>query len=213
MAKKQDEKPYKIKKVAESGQFKLYNPDGEALLEGYEDKEFKSPIEAAHFIKGVLKTMDEAATEAERKVADTNKVVALADKSIPPVTEEKAFQIPIIEGKDPFIEVIGNTRYFEVVIREHGETGRPSTPISDGCVSNYYVALGKPVILPESVINTANEAVYTTVTTVQNEATHATHNVYADIERFSVDIKREVTAEEAVKWLKEQRKVNINIFG
>jgi hypothetical protein len=191
----EEKKSYQIRKNAESGKFQILNPDTGTLLEGFEEKEFGSPIEGERFMKATLKVIDESAQEMN----------SVKTQSVP-------FQIPVIEGKDPVIIIEGKTRYFEVTIREHDEPKRTSEPITDGFNVTYHVALGKKIILPLAVINTAKEAVYTIIQTDQDTKTLKCTTTYRETPRFSVDVGREVTADEAVKWLKEQRKTNINIF-
>lgn len=177
--------PYQIKKQKDTGKFKILSEKTGELLEGFEDKEFASPVEASRFMK---KTYEEA----------------------PKPTE--GFTIPIIEGQAPVIEVIGNTRHYEVIIREHDEPKRTSEPFTDGFNTTYLVALGKKVILPEAVINTAKEAVYTIIETHQDDKTLKCTTIPRESPRFSVEIIREVSADEARKWIVEQKKTNINIF-
>jgi len=209
---------YQFKKQQDTGKFKVFQRDTDTLLEGYEDKEFNSPLEGGWFFKKLLTAADKTAgaemkigrgrpTMAEMKA----KEAAEAEADLPEVPTQ-GFEIPIIEGQEPVIEVIGNTRYFEVIIREHDEPKRISEPITDGHNATYYVAMGKKVILPEAVINTAKDAVYTIIETHQDPKTMKCTNTSRESPRFSIEIIREVTAEEATKWLKDQKRTNIGIY-
>jgi len=177
-------KNYQIKKQ-ENGKFKILNEETGGFLEGFEDKEFGSPVEASRFMKNVTK-------EPERQVTEFK-------------TEGEGFQIPVIE-------IVGDTRYFEVIIREHDEPKRTSEPITDGFNTTYFVALGKKVILPEAVINTAREAVYTVIETFQDDKTLKCTTIPRQSPRFSVEVIRTVPQEEAIRWIREQKRTNINIL-
>ena len=185
------EKSYQFKKQ-ENGKFKVFGIGTDVLLEGFEDKEFGSPLEGGRFMSSILKSVDTDVSKA-------------TDSGVP-------FKIPIIEGKEPIILVSDKERYFETTIREHGEDKRTSEPITDGINTTYHVAMGKKVILPESVINTAKEAVYTVMSTDKDENTQKITHRKIETPRFSVEIHREVSTDEACRWLKDQKKSNINIF-
>ena len=206
------EKPLYQFKRQDTGKFKVFQRDTDTLLEGFEDKEFNSPLEGSWFFKKLLTKTDKAEADkmqigrGRQKKEDEPEV-----KTIPEVPAQ-GFEIPIIEGREPVIEVIGGTRYFEVIIREHDEPKRISEPITDGFNATYYVAMGKKVILPESVINTARDAVYTVIETQQDTKTMKCTNTSRESPRFSIEILREVTADEATKWLKDQKRTNIGIF-
>ena len=201
--------PYQIKKQKDTGKFKILSEKTGELLEGFEDKEFGSPLEASRFMKTALGKIDRKVTEF--KISENSSVVA--EVAIPTdIPSSKGFEIPIIEGMSPVIEVIGNTRHYEVIIREHDEPKRTSEPFTDGFNTTYLVALGKKVILPEAVINTAKEAVYTIIETHQDDKTLKCTTIPRESPRFSVEIIREVSADEARKWIVEQKKTNINIF-
>ena len=220
--------PYQIKKQKDTGKFKILSEKTGELLEGFEDKEFASPVEASRFMKKFIETAEKSAADMMTHMSKAGKTVEVEENKLAflktggevdhKVTEfkkegsQEGFQIPIIEGQSPVIEVIGNTRYFEVVIREHDEPKRTSEPITDGFNTTYLVALGKKVILPEAVINTAKEAVYTIIETHQDDKTLKCTTVPRESPRFSVEITREVMQDEAVKWLREQKKSNINIY-
>ena len=221
-------KNYQIKKQKDTGKFKILNEGTGGLLEGFEDKEFASPVEASRFMKKFIETAEKSAADMMTHMSKAGKTVEVEENKLAFLkTEEKVdrevtefkkegsqegFQIPVIEGKTPVIEVIGNTRHFEVIIREHDEPKRTSEPFTDGFNTTYLVALGKKVILPEAVINTAKEAVYTIIETHQDEKTLRCTTIPRESARFSVEVIREVVAEEAMKWLREQKKTNINIF-
>jgi hypothetical protein len=192
-----EKKPYQVKKNAESGKFQVLNSETGALLEGFEDKEFGSPIEGERFMKIVFKSVDEEAGKTKEKNT---------------VSETAAFEIPIIEGKDPVIIVSDREKYFEVTIREHSDDKRTSEPITDGINTTYHVAMGKKVVLPEAVINTAKEAVYTIMHTDKDESTQKITHRKSEAPRFSVEKHREVSPDEARDWLRAQKKTNINIF-
>lgn len=180
------EKSYQFRKQ-DNGKFKVFGIGTDVLLEGFEDKEFGSPLEGGRFMSSILKSAEKTA------------------ESVP-------FKIPIIEGKEPIIIVSDRERYFETTIREHGEDKRISEPITDGINTTYHVAMGKKVVLPESVINTAKEAVYTVMSTDKDETTQKITHRKIETPRFSVEIHREVASDEARKWLKEQKKYNISVF-
>jgi len=188
-----EKKPYKIKKNWSTSKFEILNPETDELLEGFEDKAFGSPIEAGRFMSSILKAVDKTVAETVKK------------ETTPP---NEGFEIPIIEGREPVIEVIGKQRYFEVVLHEQDNMKRTNVFLNDGYNTDFLVVLDKPVILPEGAVNVAKEAVYTLIESHYDAKEGKAWDTTRDIPRFSVSILREVPYDEAKAWLSEQKKIS-----
>lgn len=184
---RKEEKPYQIKKDTESGKFKILDRKGKPF-EGFEDKEFGSPIEGFQFMKK-----------------------AVVPKVKPSIVAKDGFEIPTLEGREPYIEIIGKERYFEVVLHEQDNTKRTNVFITDGQNRDFLVALDKKAILPEGAINVAKEAIYTVIEPHYDAKEGKAWETTRDVPRFSINILREVPHDEASKWLAEQKKISRKI--
>src|SRR5208337_240584 len=64
---KGEQKPWVFKKQ-ESGKFKVFDRETEALLEGFEDMEFGSPLQGGRFIHTVMQEADAMAKEKAKSL-------------------------------------------------------------------------------------------------------------------------------------------------
>ena len=92
---------YQFKKQ-DTGKFKVFQRDTDMLFEGYEDKEFNSPLEGGWFFKKLLMETDKTAG-AEMKIGRGRPIIAEmkakadaeAEADLPEVPT-KGFEIPIV---------------------------------------------------------------------------------------------------------------------
>ena len=145
---KGEPKPYTFRKVApdekdaegntvKRSPYKVLDRATGKPYEGFEDKEFESPLHGGRYFHSLFKEVD-AKADADAKIAP------VAD---PPDSGNKPFNIPII-GEEPVIHVFG-TKYYEMVIHEQdGDAKRKDIFVTDGCSRDFLVKFDVPVILP-----------------------------------------------------------------